>query len=53
MEGIPKILDFGYIVLMWWQTEKKTQQKTNPEPELQKPVYLDKTANCVINYRIR
>ncbi len=25
MEGLPKILDFGYFVLIWWQTDKKQQ----------------------------
>ncbi len=23
VEGLPKILDFGYFVLIWWQTDKK------------------------------
>ena len=41
------MLDFGYFVLIWWQTDKKTR---NPEAELQGLVYLDRTANCLINY---
>ncbi len=45
VEGLPKILDFGYFVLIWQQTGKKTR---NPEAELQGPVYLDMTANCLI-----
>ena len=43
-------LDFSYFVLIWWQIDKKTR---NPDAELQGPVYLDRTANCLINYRIR
>ena len=23
--GLPKILDFGYFVLIWWQTDKKQE----------------------------
>ncbi len=38
-----------YFVLVWWQTDKKTR---NPEAELQGPVYFDRTANCLITYRI-
>ena len=41
--------NLGYFVLIWWQTDKKTR---NPEAELKRPVYLDRTANCLINYRI-
>ncbi len=25
VEGLPKILDFGYFVLIWWQTDKKQE----------------------------
>ncbi len=50
VEGLPKILDFGYFALIWWQTHKKQE---SPEAELQGPVYLDRTADCLINYRIR
>ncbi len=50
MEGLPKIFDFGYFVLIWWQTDNKPE---SPEAELQGPVYLDRTAGCLINYRIR
>ncbi len=46
MKGLPKILDFACFVLIWWQTDKKTR---NPEAELQGPVHLDKTDNCLIN----
>ncbi len=28
VEGLPKILDFDYFVLIWWQSDKKTR---NPE----------------------
>ena len=41
-----KILDFGY----WWKTGEKQK---NPEAELQGPVYLDRTAKCLMNYQIR
>ncbi len=37
----PKILDFGYFVLIWWQTDKKTCKKSWPDAQLQGPVYLD------------
>ncbi len=47
---MPKILDFGYFVLIWWQTDKKQE---SPKAELQGPVYLDRTADCLINYPIR
>ena len=26
VEGLPKILDFGYFVLIWWQTDDKKQE---------------------------
>ena len=39
------MLDFGRYVLIWWQTDKKKKKKRNPEAELQRPVYLDRTAN--------
>ncbi len=42
VEGLPKILDLGYFVLIWWQTEKKIR---NPEAELQELVHFDRTAN--------
>ena len=49
--GSAKIfIDFGYFVLIWRQTDKKTR---NPEAELQGPVYWDRTTNCLINYWIR
>ena len=41
VEDLLKNLDFGYFVLIWWQTDKKTG---NPG-EFQGPVYLDRTAN--------
>ena len=41
-----KNLDLVYFVLIWWQTDRKPR---NPEAELQGPVYLDKTTNCLIN----
>ena len=44
------MLDFGYFVVIWWQSDKKT---TNFEVELQGLVYLGKTTNYVINCRIR
>ncbi len=44
------MLDFGYFVLIWWQTDKKQE---SPEAELQGSVYLHRTADCLINYRIR
>ncbi len=25
VEGLPKFLDFGYFVLIWWQTDKKQE----------------------------
>ncbi len=25
MEGLPKILDFGYFALIWWQIDKKQE----------------------------
>ncbi len=25
VEGLPKILDFGYFVLIWWQSDKKQE----------------------------
>ena len=25
MEGLPKILDFAYFVLIWWQTDEKQE----------------------------
>ncbi len=25
VEGLPKILDFGYFVFIWWQTDKKQE----------------------------
>ena len=45
VEDLPKILDFAYFVLIWWQTDKKTR---NPEAELQGYFYLDRTANCLL-----
>ncbi len=45
MEGLPKILDFGYFVPIWWQTDTKTR---NSEAELQGPVSLDRAENCLI-----
>ncbi len=45
VEGLPKFLDFGYFVPIWWQTDTKAR---NPEAELQGPVYLDRTINCLI-----
>ncbi len=43
VEGLSKILDFGYFALVanWVKTR-------NPEAMLQEPVYLDITANCLI-----
>ncbi len=26
VEGLPKILDFGYFVFTWWQTDKKQEK---------------------------
>ncbi len=34
-EGLPKMLDFNYFVLIWWQTDQKQEQS-----KLQGPVYL-------------
>ena len=34
VEGLLKTLDFGYFVLIWWQTDKKQE---NFEAELQQP----------------
>ena len=42
VEGPTKILDFGYFVLIWWQTGKKQ------EILMQGPIYLDITANGLI-----
>ncbi len=41
---------FWLFCVHWWQTDKKQE---GPEAELQGPVYLDRTADCLINYRIR
>ena len=49
VEGLLKILDFGYFVLIWWQTDKTR----NFEADFQGSVYLDRTVNCLINYRIQ
>ena len=49
--SLPKSLDFGYFVLIWWQIDEK--QEINSEADLQGPIYLDKTANFLIDYRIR
>ncbi len=35
--GLLEFLDFGYFVLIWWQTDKKTR---NPEAEWQGTVYI-------------
>ena len=43
---MPKILDFGYFVLIWWQTDKK---KRNHEAQLQRPVYLARIANYLLD----
>ncbi len=48
--GLPKILDFDYFVLIWWQTDKK---QGILEHELQGHVYLDRNVNCLVNYQIR
>ncbi len=45
VEGVPKSLDFGYFALVWCQTEKQ-------EAGLQGPVYLDRTANCLIKLSV-
>ncbi len=46
VEGLSKILDFDYFVLIWWHSDKKQQlTKNNHEAELQGPFYFDKTAN--------
>ena len=50
VEGLPKILDFGDFVLIWRQADRKQR---NLKAKLQGPVYLNRTANCLINYRIR
>ena len=50
MVGVAKMLDLGYFVVIWWQTDKK--QEILHEAELQGPVYLDRTANCLIGYDI-
>ena len=48
---MPKILDFVWLFCVdLVQTEKKQE---SPEAELQRPVYLDRTADYLINYRIR
>ncbi len=49
MEGVSKFSDFGYFVLSGGKLIKKTR---NPEEELQRPVYLERTAKCLINYNI-
>ncbi len=41
--GLSQFLDFGYSILIWWQTDKK-----NPEAKLQGPSCLDRNANCLI-----
>ena len=44
--------DFGYFAWILWRTDKK-QELLNPSAELQGLIYLDRTANCLINYQIR
>ncbi len=48
--GSVKILDIGYFVLIWFGG--KLIKTRNPEADLQRPVHLDRTANCLINYQI-
>ena len=42
----PKILEFGYFVLIWYQIKVTTTR--NPEAELQAFVNFGRTSKCVI-----
>ncbi len=51
VEGLLKILDFIYYVLIGGKVIKKQKQK-NVESELQELVYFDRTTKCMFNYQI-
>ncbi len=47
MKDMPKILDLGYFVLIW-EWSKLIIYTRNHEADVPEPIYLNRTANCLI-----